>query len=147
MIRRYVTNRCFEMRKRRYLLDTNILSHLVKEPTGVVAQRIATVGEAKVCTSLVVAGELRFGAAKKGSARLSAQLEAILSAMEILPLEEPLDRHYADIRLHLHLICQPIGHNDLLIAAHARSLGMIMVTHNEREFSRVPGLIVENWLA
>jgi tRNA(fMet)-specific endonuclease VapC len=135
------------MRKRRYLLDTNILSQMVKEPAGVVSRRIAEVGESRVCTSLIVACELRFGAAKKGSARLSAQLESILSALEILPLEEPLDRHYADIRLHLHLTGQPIGHNDLLIAAHARYLGMIMVTHNEREFSRVPELIVENWLA
>jgi tRNA(fMet)-specific endonuclease VapC len=134
------------MKRHRYLLDTNILSHLVKEPSGVVAQQIAVVGEGRICTSLVVACELRFGAAKKGSAKLSAQLEAILSAIEILPLEEPVDRHYADIRLHLQLTGQPIGHNDLLIAAHARSLGMIMVTHNESEFSRVPGLMVENWL-
>jgi tRNA(fMet)-specific endonuclease VapC len=133
--------------QRRYLLDTNILSHLVKEPSGVVARRIAAVGESSVCTSLIVACELRFGAVKKGSTRLSAQLEAILSALEIISLEEPVDRHYADIRVHLHLIGQPIGHNDLLIAAHARSLGMIMVTHNEREFSRVPGLMVENWLS
>jgi len=66
--------------------------------------------------------------------------------MEILALEEPVDRHYAEIRTHLHLNGQPIGHNDLLIAAHARSLGLIMVTHNEREFSRVPALAVENWL-
>jgi tRNA(fMet)-specific endonuclease VapC len=130
----------------RYLLDTNILSHLVKEPAGIVARQIATVGEVMVCTSLIVACELRFGAAKKGSARLSAQVEAILSALEIMALEEPLDRHYAEIRTHLHLIGQPIGHNDLLIAAHARSLGLIMVTHNEREFSKVPGLSVENWL-
>ena len=135
------------MIQRRYLLDTNILSHLVKEPSGVVARRIAVIGEDKVCTSLIVACELRFGAVKKGSAKLSSQLEAILSALEILPLEEPVDRHYADIRNQLHLIGQPIGHNDLLIAAHARSLGMIMVTHNEREFSRVPELIVENWLS
>ena len=130
----------------RYLLDTNILSHLVKEPAGIIARQIATVGEVMVCTSLIVACELRFGAAKKGSARLSAQVEAILSALEIMALEEPLDRHYAEIRAHLHLFGQPIGHNDLLIAAHARSLGLIMVTHNEREFSKVPGLSVENWL-
>lgn len=135
------------MKNRRYLLDTNILSHLVREPSGVVARRIADVGETRVCTSLIVACELRFGAVKKGSARLSAQVEAILSAMEILPLEEPVDHHYAEIRLYLDQTGLPIGHNDLLIAAHARSLNMIMVTHNEREFARVPGLIVEDWLA
>ena len=130
----------------RYLLDTNILSHLVKEPSGAVAQRIAAVGEAAVCTSIVVACELRFGAAKKGSARLTVQLDTILSALAILSLEEPVDRHYAEIRNYLHTTGQPIGHNDLLIAAHARSLNLVMVTHNEREFSRVPGLPVENWL-
>ncbi len=134
------------MSRPRYLLDTNILSHLVKEPSGIVTRRIVAVGEATVCTSIVVACELRFGAAKKGSARLTVQLETILSAMTILPLEEPADHHYAEIRTYLHHIGQPIGHNDLLIAAHARSLDLIMVTHNEREFSRVPGLTVENWL-
>ncbi len=138
---------CFEMGAPRYLLDTNILSHLVKEPAGIIASRIANVGETMGCTSLIVACELRFGAAIKGSARLSAHVEAILSAMEVVALEEPLDRHYAEIRTSLQLIGQPIGHNDLLIGAHARSLGLIMVTHNEREFSRVPGLIVENWLS
>lgn len=135
------------MNQPRYLLDTNILSHLVREPAGTVMHRVAAVGEVAVCTSIVVACELRFGAAKKGSARLTDQLEAILSAMTILPLEEPADRHYAEIRNHLHHIGQPIGHNDLLIAAHARSLDLVMVTHNEGEFSRVPGLTVENWLA
>lgn len=135
------------MKRNRYLLDTNIISHLVKEPSGIVAQKIGTVGEARVCTSLVVACELRFGAAKKGSPRLTAQLEAILSALDILPLEEPVDQHYADIRLHLSMTGQPVGHNDLLIAAHARSLGLVVVTNNTREFVRVPGLRVEDWLA
>jgi tRNA(fMet)-specific endonuclease VapC len=137
----------FDMNSPRYLLDTNILSHLVKEPAGVVTGRIAAVGDSAVCTSIVVACELRFGAAKKGSQRLTLQLEAILSAVTILPLEEPVDQHYAEIRNYLSGIGQSIGHNDLLIAAHARSLDLIMVTHNEREFSRVPGLTVENWLS
>lgn len=135
------------MSQPRHMLDTNIISHLVKEPAGIVTLRIAAVGEDTVCTSIVVACELRFGAAKKGSSRLTLQLETILSAMTILPLEEPVDHHYAEIRAHLHHLGQPIGrHNDLLIAAHARALDLIMVTHNEREFSRVPGLTVENWL-
>ncbi|NJD37054.1 MAG: type II toxin-antitoxin system VapC family toxin [Geobacter sp.] len=134
------------MKRSRYLLDTTIISHLIKDPSGVVARKIATVGETKVCTSLVVACELRFGAAKKGSPKLTAQLESILSALDILPLEEPVDLHYADIRLHLSMNGHPIGHNDLLIAAHARSLGLVMVTNNTREFLRVPGLQVEDWL-
>lgn len=134
------------MKPVRYLLDTNIISHLIKEPSGIVAKKIASVGEARVCTSLVVECELRFGAAKKGSPKLTAQLEAILSVLDILPLEEPVDQHYAVIRLHLSVTGQPIGQNDLLIAAHARSLGLVVVTNNTREFLRVPGLQVEDWL-
>ena len=131
----------------RYLLDTNILSHLVKEPAGIVAHRIEVVGEDAICTSIIIASELRFGAEKKGSPRLSAQLEKVLSALEILPLEEPADRHYAAIRAHLQRIGQPIGYNDMFIAAHALALSLTLVTHNQAEFARVPGLTVENWLA
>jgi tRNA(fMet)-specific endonuclease VapC len=131
----------------RYLLDTNILSHLVKEPAGIVAHRIEAVGEDAICTSIIIASELRFGAEKKGSPRLSAQLEKVLSALEILPLEEPADRHYATIRTHLQRIGQPIGYNDMFVAAHALALNLMLVTHNQAEFARVPGLTVENWLA
>ena len=67
--------------------------------------------------------------------------------MDILPLDYPVDEHYGDIRAHLNRTGHPIGWNDLFIAAHARSLGLILVTDNIREFSRVPGLSVENWLA
>src|ERR671914_290835 len=130
----------------RYLLDTNILSHLVKEPAGIVAHRIEAVGEDAICTSIIIASELRFGAEKKGSPRLSAQLEKVLSALEILPLEEPADRHYAAIRAHLQRIGQPIGYNDMFIAAHALALSLTLVTHSQAEFAHVPGLTIENWL-
>jgi tRNA(fMet)-specific endonuclease VapC len=129
-----------------YLLDTRILSDLVRHPQGVVAVRIAQKGEESVCTSIVVAAELRFGAAKRGSERLTAQLEAVLSAVEILPLEEPADRRYGELRNHLEQQGTTIGPNDMLIAAHAFSLGLTVVTANAREFSRVPGLTVEDWL-
>jgi len=131
---------------KRYLLDTNILSNLVRNPKGRIAQRIEAVGEDNVCTSLVVSAELRFGALKKGSERLSSQLEAVLSALDILPLEEPVDVRYAALRLALERAGTPIGGNDMLIAAHALALGVTLVTANEREFSRVLGLAVENWL-
>ena len=135
------------MEGRRYLLDTNILSDLVRNPAGRIAQRIASVGEETVCTSLVVSAEIRFGAFNKGSKRLSSQLEAVLSALDILPLEEPIDERYARLRLALERAGTPIGGNDMLIAAHALALGLTLVTANEREFSRVPGLAVENWLS
>ena len=130
----------------RYLLDTNILSELVRHPAGRVTKQIREVGEARVCTSIVVAAELRFGAEKKGSARLTTQLEAVLSAVEILALKAPADRAYARIRAALESSGRLIGANDLLIAAHALSLGLTLVTDNEREFARVEGLVIENWL-
>ena len=130
----------------RYLLDTNILSNLVRYPQGVVASRIAKEGEKSICTSIVVAGELRYGAVKRGSDRLTAQLETILSRLEILPLREPADQCYAELRAHLEKRGQLIGPNDMLIAAHALALDYIVATDNIREFSRVPGLRVDNWL-
>jgi tRNA(fMet)-specific endonuclease VapC len=130
----------------RFLLDTNILSHLVRRPQGQVAKCIEREGERSICTSIVVAAELRFGARKLGSERLSRQLEAILEAIEVLPLEKPADRHYASIRWTLEQRGEPIGPNDLLIAAHALALESTLVTANVREFSRVPGLQVANWL-
>ena len=131
---------------RRYLLDTNILSDLVRRPQGAVADRLARVGEGAVCTSIVVAAELRFGALKSGSKRLQRQAELILSVIDILPLEAPADEEYARIRRHLESQGTPIGPNDLLIAAQALALDCCVVTANDREFSRVPGLKVENWL-
>ena len=131
----------------RFLLDTNILSDLVRHPQGVVAQRIASEGEASVCTSIIVAAELRFGALKRGSVRLTRQLETILSAIDVLPLEEPADLHYGTIREFLERKGKTIGPNDMLIAAHALSVDCAVITANRREFSRVPGLKVENWLA
>ena len=130
-----------------YLLDTNILSDLVRHPAGKIAQRIEAVGEERVCTSLVVAAELRYGAYKKGSVRLTIQLEVVLSALDVLPLEQPTDDRYAKLRTALEHAGTPIGPNDMLIAAHALALGLILVTANVNEFSRVPGLALENWLA
>ena len=130
----------------RYLLDTNMISDLVRNPQGKVAARIARVGEESVCTSIIVAAELRYGAARKGSARLLAQLLTVLDAFEILPFEAPAEITYGDLRARLEFAGKPIGGNDMLIAAHAVSLGHTIVTDNEREFLRVDGLPFENWL-
>ena len=131
----------------RYLLDTSVASDLVRNPRGVVAGRVASAGEGTVCTSIVAAAELRFGAAKSGSPKLADRVDLILSALEVLPLEPPADRHYGEIRQDLARRGTPIGPNDLLIAAHARALDLTVVTANMRGFSRVPGLRVENWLS
>jgi tRNA(fMet)-specific endonuclease VapC len=129
-----------------YLLDTNVVSDLVRYPQGRVFQRIRVTGEAQVCTSIIVAAELRYVAEKNGSPRLSAQLEVVLGALDVLPFEAPADVAYGAIRARLEAIGRPIGGNDLLVAAQAVALGHIIVTDNEAEFSRVDGLSLENWL-
>lgn len=131
---------------RRYLLDTNIVSRLAIEPHGDLAARCLAAGEARLCTSIIVACELRFGAAKKASPRLTAQIDALLSSLAVVPLDRDADEHYARVRLHLERKGKLIGQNDLLVAAHALSLGAVLVTDNERELRRVPDLDCENWL-
>lgn len=130
----------------KYLLDTNIVSDLVRNPAGRITERIREVGETRVCTSIIVAAELRYGVVKKGSPRLVAQLEAVLGALEILALEIPADSAYGVLRSGLEKSGQPIGGNDLLIAAQTHALGYTLVTDNEREFSRIAELPIENWL-
>jgi tRNA(fMet)-specific endonuclease VapC len=130
----------------RFLLDTNIVSDLIRHPRGRAAARIAEVGEDAVATSIIVAAELRFGAAKKASHKLSSQLEAVLRAMEVMAFESPADATYGAVRAALEAVGTPIGANDLLIAAQALALEMILVTDNEHEFGRVDGLKVVNWL-
>ncbi len=131
---------------RLYLLDTNIVSDLVRHPSGLIAQRIAKVGENRVCTSIVAVCELRFGIVKKGSARLGANLSRVLKGMEVLPLTQPVEVQYAQLRQYLERAGTPIGPNDMLIAACALMHSLTVVTANVNEFSRVPGLAVENWL-
>ncbi len=130
----------------RYLLDTNILSDLMRSPRGRVKQHVSRVGEARICTSVIVAAELRYGAAKKGSAQLTARIEAVLGAIEVLPFEAPADAVYARLRVRLEKAGQPIGGNDLLIAAQTAALGYTIVTANDREFARIPEIRRENWL-
>jgi tRNA(fMet)-specific endonuclease VapC len=130
-----------------YLLDTNIISELVRNPQGELSAKLTHIGEKKVCTSIIVSAELRFGAEKSGSHRLIERVNLILSAIIVLPLDEPADKAYAVLRRHLEQCGTPIGPNDMLIAAHAISRDLIVVTANEKEFRRVPDLRVENWLA
>jgi tRNA(fMet)-specific endonuclease VapC len=95
---------------------------------------------------LIVACELRYGAAKRGSRRLTKQVEAVLGALTIRSLESDVERVYATIRAALEKKGTPIGAHDMLIAAHARALDAVCVTNNVAEFKRVPALRVENWL-
>ena len=127
------------------MLDTNALSELIRNPQGILARRLNALEPDTVCTSIVAACELRFGAQRKGSAPLTQRVEQLLQALTVLPLDTPADEHYADIRATLERSGTPIGSHDLFIAAHARSRGMTLLTRNLREFQRVPGLAVEDW--
>jgi tRNA(fMet)-specific endonuclease VapC len=128
------------------MLDTNIVSELIRNPAGRAAQRARAAGDA-VCVSVIVAAELRYGCAKKGSPRLLRRVEQFLSEVPVLAFDVPADDGYGGIRAELEAAGAPIGSNDLLIAAHAHTLGATVVTANVGEFQRIRGLNVENWSA
>jgi tRNA(fMet)-specific endonuclease VapC len=132
-----------------YLLDANALSELLREPFGPVAaiyRRKANESDTRVLTSVIAACELRFGAEKKGSPRLAERVDRLLASFEVAPLARDADTAYAVLRADLERKGQLIGPNDMLIAAHALALDAILVTDNVREFKRVKGLKIENWL-
>ena len=128
------------------MLDTNIISDLIRNPGGKAAKRIARVGERNICTSIIVAAELRYGCAKSGSTRLRKAVEDLLGEINVLPYDVPADSEYGGIRATLESTGQPIGSNDMLIAAHAVATGATIVTANAGEFKRISGLKVEYWL-
>jgi tRNA(fMet)-specific endonuclease VapC len=128
------------------MLDTSIISDLIRNPQGKAARRIAKAGEDNICTSIVVAAELRYGCAKSGSERLRKAVEDLLGEIAVLPFDVPADTEYGNIRAALEAAGKPIGSNDLLIAAHAAATGATIVTANVEEFKRIRGLKVENWL-
>jgi tRNA(fMet)-specific endonuclease VapC len=130
----------------RYLLDTNIVSDPIRNPQVRAAERPIEIGEQKVCTSNIVAAELRYGATKKASPRPTKQVEAVLGAMDVIPFETPADAVYGMIRARLEKAGRPIGGNNLLIAAQAIALGYVLVTDNQKEFVRIEDLTCENWL-
>jgi tRNA(fMet)-specific endonuclease VapC len=129
-----------------YLLDTNIISDLIRNPQGHIFEKIKIFGEESICTSIVVAAELRYGIHKKKSDRLTRQVIAILSHIDILSLEAPADEYYSKLRVFLENKGTPIGPNDMLIAAQALALDLTLITANINEFSRIPDLKVDNWL-
>ena len=130
----------------RFLLDAKVIADLIRHPQGRVAERIADVGQASVCTSIIVASEVRFGAAKRGSSELTARCDAVLRILDVVPFASPADELYARVRAALQAGGRLIGGNDMLIAAHALALGCTVVTDNEREFARVTDLPRVNWL-
>lgn len=129
----------------RYLLDTNVISDLARNPSGSVANRLNEIDPENVVTSVIVGCEVLFGLENNPGKNAQRSVE-FLETLTILPMDIAVARPYAEIRNALSGGGKQISPNDLLIAAHALSLGAVLVTANEREFSRVPGLKVENWL-
>ena len=133
-----------------YLLDTNILSDLVHHPrSGTAARQLAVMrihGGQDISTSIIAAAELHYGVAKRGSVRLARQVETVLGVLDVLPFEAPADVIYGQLRNDLERRGQPIGGNDLLIAAHALAAKLTLVT-DDCGFARIPELSRENWLA
>jgi tRNA(fMet)-specific endonuclease VapC len=130
----------------RYLLDTNIASDMIRHPAGRPARRYRAVGYGSVSISAIVAAELRFGAAKRADADLSGRVSEFIEAVDVIPFGPPADEAYGILRASLETSGRVIGGVDLFIAAHALALHRILVTDNVREFSRIDGLAVENWL-
>jgi tRNA(fMet)-specific endonuclease VapC len=129
-----------------FMLDTNIVSDILRNPNGSSAQRARREGVARICLTAIVACELRYGVLKKGATMLGERVEAFLTNIPVMPFEGRFDDDFADIRVGLEKSGTPIGPYDMLIAAHARSLGLTLVTDNVREFSRIEGLKIENWI-
>ena len=136
--------------KFRLMLDTHIISDLMRDPKGKsnqqLQQLIASEPKLQVCTSVVVDCEVRYGLHRRPSELLQKAYENVLLLVEILPLNAAVTNHYVHIRNELEKVGTPIGPNDTLIAARALSLGTTLVTA-DAEFRQVPGLKVENWLA
>jgi len=129
----------------RFMLDTNIVSAIIRNPKGKVLERLIEVGEENVFISIITHGEIWYGVRKNWSEELSKKVSAVTRRLYVAPLSLPTDQRYAEVRLALRQ-GKNIGQNDLWIAAHALALDAVLVTNNEREFSRVPGLKIENWL-
>lgn len=131
----------------RYLLDTNICIYIAKHNPPKVRERFARHTASELAMSVITLGELRFGAEKSGMReRALSSIQTLAQLITVAPLPEAAAEHYGEIRAELQMSGQIIGNNDLWIAAHARAQGWIIVTNNEREFIRVAGLQVENWV-
>ena len=131
---------------RRYMLDTDICSYVMKRSHDVLLKRLQKMPVSDVCVSVVTKAELLYGVEVSPRRQQDeAALNAFLNYVEVLDFANPSAAHYAEIRSHLKKSGTMIGANDLFIAAHARSLGLTLVTHNTREFGRVPKLAMEDW--
>jgi tRNA(fMet)-specific endonuclease VapC len=131
----------------RYMLDTNICIYIIRHKPVEVQRRFERLKAGEAALSVITFGELHFGAAKSQQRdSVVATLEELTAFLPVLTLPALASREYGGLRAILEKTGQPIGNNDLWIAAHAKSADLILVTNNEREFKRVPGLKLENWI-
>ena len=130
-----------------FMLDTDMCIYLINERNEALRDKFE-VNATDICISSITYAELCFGVAHSAYVERNArELEAFCLDLDVLPFDVDAGAHYGEIRHAPMLRGRPIGANDLLIAAHARSAGATLVTNNEGEFGRVPALRVENWLA
>jgi tRNA(fMet)-specific endonuclease VapC len=130
----------------RYMLDTDICSYVMKRSHDALLQRLQKVPVSEVCVSVITKSELLYGVEVSPRRQQNqAALTAFLNYVEVLDFPDNASSHYAQIRAQLKRSGKIIGANDLFIAAHARSLGLTLVTHNTQEFRRVHRLAIEDW--
>jgi tRNA(fMet)-specific endonuclease VapC len=128
------------------MLDTNICSYILRCRPQKVKEHFDRIGPDSIAISSVVLAELYFGAISHPQAKgLLRQIEDFRSRLDVISWDDDAAMHYGEIRACLQKAGKPIGNMDLMIAAHARSLGATLVTNNLREFERVDGLTTENW--
>lgn len=130
----------------RYMLDTNICIYVIKQRPAA-AQQHFNAHASRLCISSVTVAELMYGAEKSAKPEHNLSIvESFCARLAVLQFDESAAGHFGQIRAALERAGTPIGAYDLMIAAHARSHGLTVITNNEREFNRVPGLVVENWV-
>jgi tRNA(fMet)-specific endonuclease VapC len=130
-----------------YMLDTDISSYIIKERPPQVEARLDRFAMEQLCVSVVTKAELLYGVKRSSSPKVNRPIvEAFLKHVTVLDWDGLAAEHYADVRAGLERKGTPIGNLDTMIAAHARSLQALLVTHNLKHFKRVPGLKVETWV-
>lgn len=129
-----------------YLLDTNIISDVAHNPSGSVGKKLGEIDPAEIASSVVVAAEVWYGIENNPSFRSRERTASFMTAIKVLAMEADVARVYGKLRVAMKRTGSELGPNDLLIAAHALSLDATLVTGDEKAFSRVPGLKIENWL-
>ena len=129
----------------KYMLDTNIVIYTIKNRPEQV-RKVFKQHENQMCISAVTKGELIYGTERSSQPeRNLADIEGLIARLEVAPFEDHASEHFGQLRAELYRIGKPIGPYDMMIAGHARAMGLILVTNNMKEFARVPGLRVENW--